>query len=183
MAKIELLSEQLLGIMVSRLAQELVENYDDFKDTVILGMQPRGVFLAERVSKRILAETGISVPVGYLDITFDRDDFRRRPVQAKANETKVPFIIEEKKVVLIDDVLYSGRSIRAALTAMLSFGRPAKVELLVMIDRMYGRDLPIQPNYIGKSVNTIQSQKVIVEWKEQGFEKDTIWLVNQADSN
>lgn len=179
MAKIKLLDTHRLDVVLSRLAQQLVENHNDFADSVILGMQPRGVFLASRICQRIEELEGIKVPIGKLDTTFYRDDFRRRDAPLSPNATHVPFIIEEKKVILIDDVLFTGRTVRAAISAMLAFGRPKKVEFLTLIDRKYSRDLPVEPNYTGLSVNTIQSQRVVVEWKEQGFEEDTIWLVNQ----
>ena len=177
MAHIILLNGQLLDITLSRLAQELIENHGDFSNSVILGLQPKGTFVASRIQRK-LASFGIpDVPLGYLDITFYRDDFRRRGTPIKANETHVPFIIEGKQVILIDDVLYTGRSVRAAMSAMMAFGRPEKVELLALIDRKYSRDLPIEPNYIGRSVNTIESQRVQAQWREQGFDEDHIWLV------
>lgn len=121
----------------------------------------------------------VQIPLGYLDTTFYRDDFRRRNEPLKANSTFMPFVIEEKRVLLVDDVLYTGRTIRAALSALAEFGRPQKVELLVLIDRIYSRDLPIQPDYVGRAVNTILSQRVQVEWKEQGNATDQIYLVTQ----
>ncbi|MFT5617661.1 MAG: pyrimidine operon attenuation protein/uracil phosphoribosyltransferase [Arenicella sp.] len=181
MAKLKLLDSQLMQITVNRLAQQLVENHDDFANSVLMGLQPKGIFLAERIQESLKSE-GIEVELGYLDTTFYRDDFRRKDAPLKPNATKVPFIIENKKVILIDDVLYTGRSVRAAMSAMLAFGRPDKVELLTMIDRKYSRDLPVSANYVGKTVNTIQSQRVQVQWKEQGFESDEIWLVNQVES-
>lgn len=179
MAKVNLYSNQLIDITISRLSQQLVENHGDFANSVILGLQPRGIFFAERIHERLKELEGVEIPVGYIDPTFYRDDFRRKDGPLKPNATKVPFIIEEKKVILVDDVLYTGRTVRAAISAMLAFGRPTSVELLTLIDRKYSRHLPIEPDYTGQSVNTIQSQKVIVEWKEQGFEEDNIWLVNQ----
>ena len=177
-----ILASPLLEIVISRLAQQLIESHQDFSDTVILGMQPRGIYFAERVGRelnRMLAETapGHAVPLGYLDATFYRDDFRRRDSPLRPNTTHVPFIIEDKRVILIDDVLATGRMVRAALDAMTAFGRPRKVELLVLIDRRYNRDLPIKPDYTGKRVNTLESQRVLVEWTEQGAEADRIWLV------
>jgi pyrimidine operon attenuation protein/uracil phosphoribosyltransferase len=112
-----------------------------------------------------------------LDITFFRDDFRRREKPLSANTTKIDFLIEGKKVVLIDDVLYTGRTVRAALDAMLAFGRPESVDCLVLIDRKYTRNLPIEANYIGKAVHTLEKQRVKVELREQGFEQDSVWLV------
>ena len=95
------------------------------------------------------------------------------------NETRVPFIIEKKKVILVDDVLYTGRSVRAAMDAMIAFGRPDKVELLILIDRIHSRDLPVEANYVGKKVNTIKSQKVLDELKEQNKIEDNIWLIDK----
>jgi pyrimidine operon attenuation protein/uracil phosphoribosyltransferase len=181
MAKLKLFDSAFLDIVISRLSQQIIENHDNFTESVILGMQPRGVLFANRIKNRIQEITGIEIEVGKLDITFYRDDFRHRAEPLKANETYVPFSLEGKKVLLIDDVLYTGRTVRAALDAMLAFGRPSKVELVTLIDRKYSRDLPIEATYVGKSVNTIQSQRVIVEWKEQGFESDTIWLASEIE--
>ena len=178
-----ILSSPLLEIVISRLCQELIERHQDFADTVLLGMQPRGIYFAERVARelnRTLNRTNSDsgVPLGYLDATFYRDDFRRRDSPLRPNTTHVPFLIENKKVILIDDVLATGRMVRAALDAMSAFGRPRKVELLVLIDRRYNRDLPIRPDYTGKRVNTLEPQRVLVEWTEQGAEMDRIWLID-----
>ena len=172
-----ILSSPLLEIVVSRLTQQLIENYQHFDDTVILGLQPRGIYFAERVARELSRALGRDVPLGYLDATFYRDDFRRRDTPLRPNTTHVPFIIENKRVILVDDVLATGRMVRAALDAMTAFGRPRKVELLVLIDRRYNRDLPIKPDYTGIRVNTLESQQVLVEWTEQGAEADRIWLV------
>lgn len=179
MQKKLILDSDLLDITISRLCQQLIENHDDFKDTVIIGMQPRGIFLAEIIHKKLTKDKKESIPLGYLDTTFYRDDFRRRQTPAKANETRVPFIIEGKKVVLVDDVLFTGRSIRAAMDAMIAFGRPATVELLVLIDRKRNRELPISADYIGKEVNTLASQRVLVELEAQGHKQNKIWLINK----
>jgi pyrimidine operon attenuation protein/uracil phosphoribosyltransferase len=182
MQKKLLLDHQLFEITIQRLCQQLIENHNDFRNTALIGLQPRGIYLANRIKATLEANLGYNIDLGYLDITFYRDDFRRREKPLKANATSMPFIIEEKKVVLIDDVLYTGRSIRAALDAMSAFGRPELIELLVLIERKYTRHLPIQPNYIGKSVNTMQSQRVQVEWSIQGAKKDNIWLINKTDT-
>jgi pyrimidine operon attenuation protein/uracil phosphoribosyltransferase len=173
-----ILDSQQLEITLSRLSQQLIENHDTFEDSVMLGLQPRGIFLAERLKQRIRQMTHTEVPLGYLDATFYRDDFRRRETPLKPNTTHVPFIIEDKNVILIDDVLFTGRTVRAALDAMTAFGRPRRVELLTLIDRKYSRDLPIEPNYVGKHVDSIFSQRVLVQWKEQGNPEDSIWLMN-----
>ena len=116
------------------------------------------------------------IKLGYLDITFFRDDFRRTEKPLEANKTNINFILENKKVIFIDDVLYTGRSIRAALTAVQSFGRPSEIELLVLIDRRFSRNLPIQPDYRGRQVDAINDEKVRVSWKENDGE-DAVYLV------
>lgn len=173
-----ILSSPLLEIMTSRLCQELIENHQNFENSVVMGLQPRGIFFAERVVAEIRAKTGNDIPLGHLDATFYRDDFRRRDSPLMPNKTNVPFLIEGKRVILIDDVLASGRMVRAALDAMTAFGRPKMVELMVLIDRRYNRELPIEPDYVGMKVSTLESQRVQVEWKEQGFEADHIWMVD-----
>lgn len=177
MQKKLILDSDLLTITVDRLCQELIENHADFNDTVLLGLQPRGIFLAEWIQEKLSKDLGHPIPLGYLDATFHRDDFRRREI-SKAAETKVPFLIEQKKVVLIDDVLYTGRTVRAALDAMIAFGRPEKVELLVLIDRKHTRELPIAANYVGKYVDTIESQRVLVEL-DALHKHNKIWLINK----
>jgi pyrimidine operon attenuation protein / uracil phosphoribosyltransferase len=172
-----ILSSPLLDISINRLCHQLIENHQDFSNSVILGLQPRGVILAKRMHNELEKICGCEIPFGQLDATFFRDDFRRKGT-ITPNSTKIPFLIEDKSVILIDDVISTARMVRAALDAMVSFGRPEKVELCVLIDRIYNRDLPISPNYIGMKVNTLDSQKVLVEWKEQGHEKDQIWLIN-----
>jgi pyrimidine operon attenuation protein/uracil phosphoribosyltransferase len=174
-----LLNAVEINIILHRLACQLVENHTDFKNTVIIGIQPRGVFLAERIIKILQEEYGIvDLNYGHLDITFYRDDFRRGEKPLEANKTKIDFIVEDKKVVFIDDVLYTGRSIRAALTAVQSFGRPAEIELLSFIDRRFSRHLPIQPDYNGRQVDAINEEKVIVNWKENDGE-DVVYLVSK----
>src|SRR6185503_14618430 len=179
MQKKLILDSDLLDITISRLCQQLIENHQDFSDTVILGLQPRGIFLAEIIHHKLEKLLKRTIPLGYLDATFHRDDFRRREIPVKANETRVPFVIEGKKVVLVDDVLFTGRTIRAAMDAMIAFGRPQKVELLVLIDRKYNRELPIEANYVGKVVNTLTSQRVLVELQAQGHKQNKIWLTNK----
>ena len=178
MQKKLILDSDLLDITISRLCQQLIENHQNFSDTVILGLQPRGIVLAEIIHQKLEKLLKTSIPLGYLDATFHRDDFRRRDTPVKANETRIPFVIEGKKVVLVDDVLFTGRTVRAAMDAMIAFGRPEKVELLVLIDRKYNRDLPIAPDYFGRVVNTLASQKVLVELEAKSL-NNKIWLVNK----
>ena len=181
MQKRLILDSLLLDITLSRLSQQLIENHGNFSNTAILGLQPKGIFLAEILQKKLETEVNSPIEMGYLDTTFYRDDFRRRDIPVKANETKIPFIIEDKKVILVDDVLYTGRSVRAALDAMIAFGRPSKVELLVLVNRSYSRDLPIAPDYVGKYVNTLDTQKVLVELVGQGYKQNKIWLINKQE--
>jgi len=172
-----LLSAKEIHIILHRLACQLLENHLDFSNTVLIGIQPRGIFLAERLTQILNEDYGIkNIKLGSLDITFYRDDFRRGDKTLEANATKIDFIVEDKKVVLIDDVLYTGRSIRAALTAIQSFGRPLEIELLTLIDRRFSRHLPIQPNYRGRQVDAINNEKVKVMWEENDGE-DAVYLV------
>ena len=171
-----ILTEQQLNITIKRLAHQVLENHVDLSNTVLIGLQPRGVFLSDQIVDEIKKETAADkIQYGKLDITFYRDDIRKQ--LHIANRTDIPFSIEGKNVVLIDDVLYTGRTIRAALDALLDFGRPEKVELCVLIDRRFSRQLPIQPDYIGKSIDAIVSQKVKVFWKTKDG-KDEVCLVN-----
>lgn len=179
MQKKLILDSDLLDITIRRLCQQLIERHGDFSETVIIGMQPRGIHVAEIIHAKLEKDTKKNIPLGYLDATFYRDDFRRREIPARANETRIPFIIEGKKVVLVDDVLFTGRTIRAAMDAMIAFGRPAKVELLVLIDRKYTRELPVAADYVGKAVNTLTSQRVLVELEAQGHKQNKIWLINK----
>jgi pyrimidine operon attenuation protein/uracil phosphoribosyltransferase len=172
-----LLNATEVHIALQRLACQLIENHDSFKNTVLIGIQPRGVFLAERLKSILETDYKMKdLKVGYLDITFYRDDFRRSNKILEANKTHIDFIVEDKKIVFIDDVLYTGRSIRSALTAIQSFGRPLEIELLTLIDRRFSRHLPIQPDYRGRQVDAIGEEKVKVCWKEQDGE-DAVYLV------
>lgn len=179
MRKKLIIDPRQLDITIDRLCQQLIENHGDFQNTVILGLQPRGVFLADIVHQKLEVALNKKVNKGYLDTTFHRDDFRRRETPVLANATRIDFVIEDKNVILIDDVLYTGRSVRAALDAMIAFGRPKNVELMVLVDRRYSRHLPIAANYVGKHVNTLESQKVLVELKAQGFKENKISLINK----
>jgi pyrimidine operon attenuation protein/uracil phosphoribosyltransferase len=179
MQNLTLLEGKKFQITLERLCHQLIENHNDFSDAVIIGIQPRGIYLSKRIAKE-LAKIIPNKPIesGILDITFYRDDFRRGDSPLVPNSTQIDFIIEGKKVILVDDVLWTGRTIRAAMDAMLAFGRPAKVELLVLVDRRYSRQLPIEPDYIGIKVDAISSQKVVVSWKEAD-QKDKVILVSE----
>ena len=166
-----LLTSKEINIILHRLACQLIENHLDFSTTILIGIQPRGKFLAQRLAALLEEEYQIKeIKLGFLDITFFRDDFRRGEKPLEANKTEINFIVEDKKVVFIDDVLYTGRSIRSALTAIQSFGRPSEIELLTLIDRRFSRHLPIQPDYRGRQVDAINNEKVVVKWKENDGE-------------
>tara|TARA_R110002073_G_scaffold15953_3_gene62149 strand:+ start:18781 stop:19320 length:540 start_codon:yes stop_codon:yes gene_type:complete len=179
MSKKVLLNSKEIEIILHRLACQLIENHNDFSETVLIGLQPRGSYLAQRLADILTSDYKIkNLNVGLLDITFYRDDFRRRDEPLEATDTEIDFLIEDKKVVLIDDVLFSGRSVRAALTAIQSYGRPENVELLVLIDRRFSRHLPIQPNYRGRQVDAINEERVIVNWEEL-HKKDAVYIDNK----
>lgn len=162
-----LIGPKEIDVILNRLACQLVENHSDFENTVLIGLQPRGLPLLSRLSDILKSQYAISdIPTGRLDTTFYRDDFRRRDSPLKANQTRIDFLIEGKRVVFVDDVLFTGRSIRAALDAVLSFGRPSEIELLVLVDRRFSRELPIQPDYVGRQVDSIASERVLVEWDD-----------------
>jgi len=174
-----LLNAKEINIILHRLACQLIENHNDFSETVLIGLQPRGKFLANRLAKVLKEDYSIgNIKYGHLDITFFRDDFRRGEKILEANTTEINFIVENKNIVFIDDVLYTGRSIRAALTAIQSFGRPNEIELLTLIDRRFSRHLPIQPNYRGRQVDAINEEKVKVNWIENEGE-DAVYLVQE----
>jgi pyrimidine operon attenuation protein/uracil phosphoribosyltransferase len=169
-----LLDKEKFDVTIKRLCHQLIEVHGDFKNSAIIGLQPRGVFLAQRIKKELEAILkNKKVNCGELDITFYRDDFRRK--ELIPNRTNIDFIIEEKNVVMVDDVLFTGRTIRAGLDAMLAFGRPKDVELLVLVDRRFSRHVPIQAKYAGITIDSIESQNVKVEWKEtEGNDKVTL---------
>ncbi|HLT34146.1 MAG TPA: bifunctional pyr operon transcriptional regulator/uracil phosphoribosyltransferase PyrR [Aquaticitalea sp.] len=177
MSQKALLNAKEVNIILHRLACQLIENHHDFSNTVLIGLQPRGKYVANRLAGILQNEYNIKdIQLGHLDITFFRDDFRRGEKTLEANSTEINFLVEDKNIVFIDDVLYTGRSIRAALTAIQSFGRPNEIELLVLIDRRFSRHLPIQPNYRGRQVDSINEEKVKVHWKENEGE-DAVYLI------
>ncbi len=180
MNKRELLNKKEIEITIERLCQQLIENHSDFKETVIVGVQPRGTFLSKRIISQLeLLVSPDLIQNGNIDISFHRDDLMRRPEPIVPEVMDMDFSVEGKNVVLVDDVLYTGRSIRSAIDALMAFGRPNTVELLVLINRRFSRHLPIQPNYVGRTIDAIDSERVIVEWEELTA-KDRVLMIKSA---
>ena len=171
-----LLENKQLEVTLTRLCYQLIEVHNDFSNTVIIGLQPRGIYLAHRIHKLLEGILKKKIHCGDLDTTFYRDDFRKK--ELKPNKTNIDFIIEDKNVILVDDVLFTGRTIRAGLDAMLAYGRPNDVELLVLVDRRFSRNVPIQAKYIGLVIDSIETQNVKVEWEETD-KKDRVTLIDK----
>ena len=177
----KILNANELSTILHRLCFQLIEDHNDFSETVLVGIQPRGVQLANRLLKLLVDNNKTNkIDLGLLDITFFRDDFRRNEKSLKANSTKLDFSIENKTIILIDDVLFTGRSIRAALDALQSYGRPKSVQLLALIDRRFSRELPIQPDYCGIQVDSRLNEKVKVNWNENDGE-DSVYLIKNKE--
>ena len=180
MPKKILLDSKKIDLILNRLVCELIENHKDFNNTVLIGLQPRGTYLIEKLLKIFKKKyPNINIESGILDFTFFRDDFRRSEKTLKASSTQINFSIENKNVVLIDDVLFTGRSIKAAMSSIDSYGRPNSIELLVLIDRRYRREIPIQANYCGAKIDTFKGDKVNVVWNENS-KKDVIYIENNG---
>jgi pyrimidine operon attenuation protein/uracil phosphoribosyltransferase len=176
-----LLNNLKINVLLNRLTCQLLEFHEDFSNSVLIGLQPRGIYLLERIVDLLKNEYGIKdVKVGKLDTTFYRDDFRRSEKIHFAKATELNFEVEGRKIVLIDDVLYTGRSIRAALTAIDYYGRPSIIELLVLIDRRFSRHLPIQPDYLGVQIDAIEGDKVRVEWRKSDRENDCVYIEKES---
>ena len=176
-----LLNDYEMNVTIERLCQQLIEKHDIFENTVIIGIQPRGIFLSKRLVAKLNSKLKhSSVKSGCLDISFHRDDLRIRKNPIIPKSIDIDFNIEQKHVVLVDDVVYTGRSVRSALDALMIFGRPNTVELLTLISRNFSRHLPIQPDYIGKIVNVLDSEKIIVNWKEEN-KKDNVLIINTSN--
>ncbi len=166
---VEVLDEAGVRRALTRIAHEVVERNGGARDVTFVGIHTKGVPLARRIAAAVSRIEGAGTPpeVGAVDVTLYRDDSGRRGSTAKVEPTEIPFDLTDRKVVLVDDVLYTGRTIRAALDALTDFGRPAAVQLAVLVDRGH-RELPIRADYVGKNVPTSRGQKVRVELSEYG---------------
>jgi pyrimidine operon attenuation protein / uracil phosphoribosyltransferase len=168
-----ILTEEELGLTIKRLSHQLLENHLSFQDLVIIGIQPRGIYFSDRIVQQINEQIKpAKITYGKLDNTFYRDDVRQG--LHTLNQTDMLFSVENKTVILVDDVLYTGRTIRASMDALLTFGRPAKVELCILIDRRFSREVPIQADFVGRSIDTIITQRVKVLWKERDGKEEVI---------
>ena len=152
--------------MLMRMTHEILERHKDMAHLVLIGIRTGGVFLADRIKKNILTIEGADVPRGDLDITLYRDDWTRISQQPIVQTTELPFSLDEKEVILVDDVLFTGRTVRAAMDALIDFGRPDRIELAVLVDRGH-RELPIEANYVGNHMETIRDTMVNVYLKEK----------------
>ncbi|MFH1416180.1 MAG: bifunctional pyr operon transcriptional regulator/uracil phosphoribosyltransferase PyrR [Elusimicrobiota bacterium] len=162
-----------LARKIKRLASEIIDDAQGEENLVLIGIHSKGVYLARRLKDEIKKYTGKDVPMGTLDITLYRDDFSRNPVQTKIKETKIEFDITGKYIVLVDDVIWSGRTIRAALDEIIDFGRPDKVRLCVLIDRG-GRELPIEPNFTGISISIKKNELIEVHSRDTDGKDEVI---------
>ena len=177
--KLVLMNEESVSRTIKRLCHEIIENNSNCKDVVLIGIHNRGVPISQRIQNKIKELIGIDLQRGSLDITFHRDDYRERLVVPELMGTDINFSLDGKIVVLVDDVLYSGRTVRAALDELNSFGRASKVQLAVLVDRGH-RELPIKPDYVGKNVPTHEGEHVDVTLKETD-ENDSVFLIRNRD--
>ena len=175
-----LLNEKKIEIILRRLCYQLKEKHGDFSKTILVGLQPRGTLLLECLVKLLNEQGLMNLKLRKLDTTFFRDDYRRNEKPLNANKTEMNQSVEGMDVVFIDDVLYTGRSIRSALTAIDTYGRPNSIELLVLIDRRFSRHLPIQPDYLGAQVDALQGDKVRVIWSKNSA-KNIVYLEKNSE--
>lgn len=175
-----ILSEQGFELTLERLAHQLIEDFDDFDNVCMIGIQESGVTLAEQLFTRIKQINKKQTPeFGKLDITFYRDDYRHKEKPLKASATEITFLIENKTVILVDDVLYTGRTVHAAISALQDFGRPKAVKMLCLVDRRFNRHFPISSDYYGITVDALDNAFVKVHWLDQGKGK----IVMNSPSN
>ena len=175
--KIQIMDSKDIGKKLIRISHEIIENHADIGNLVFLGIHNRGVPIASRLKRIILGITNIDIPNGSLDITFHRDDYRERLLMPEIRGTDIPFNLDDKVVILVDDVLFSGRTIRAALDEIISFGRPSIVRLAVLIDRGH-RELPIRADFIGKNIPTNSGEHVQVYLNDTD-EEEGVFIIRE----
>ncbi|MHC1738643.1 MAG: bifunctional pyr operon transcriptional regulator/uracil phosphoribosyltransferase PyrR [Ignavibacteriaceae bacterium] len=177
--KANLIDEIGLSRIITRMAHEIIEKNKGSKNLVLMGLRTRGEFLAKRIHQKIEEIEQLNIPLGILDVTLYRDDFRTRLKQPQVSVSNITFDINDKDIVLIDDVLYTGRTIRSALCALMDYGRPSTIQLCVLVDRGH-RELPITADYAGKNIPTSIDEEVRVKLKEVDGE-DAVYLVDVKD--
>jgi pyrimidine operon attenuation protein/uracil phosphoribosyltransferase len=173
--KAKLVDKEGLDRILTRIAHEILEKNKGSKNLVLIGMRTRGEFLAKRLQKKIKDIDGVELPFGVLDVTLYRDDFRTRLKQPQVSVSDITFDINEKDVILVDDVLYTGRTVRSALNALMDFGRPSSIQLCILVDRGH-RELPIRADYAGKNIPTSLNEEIKLKVEEYDGE-DAIYLV------
>ena len=161
----EVVDQVTMKRALTRITYEIIERNQTIQDVVLIGIKTRGIYIASRVADRLKQLEGIEVPVGELDITLYRDDKKETPAEAELHSSDIPVSLEGKEVILIDDVLYTGRTIRAAMDAVMDYGRPRKISLAVLVDRGH-RELPIRADYVGKNIPTAKTEEILVEMQE-----------------
>ncbi len=179
-----ILNSKRFTLTIDRLCHELIEEYGNFENACIIGIQQHGVWLADHLHRRLLRILKLKhIEYGKLDITFYRDDFRIRDKPLSASTTEINFLVDDKRVILVDDVLYTGRTVQSALTALQHYGRPQKVELLSLVDRRFNRHLPIQSDYYGLMIDALEEAYVKVEWEERDGENQVILFAHKKDKD
>ncbi|MCL6493797.1 MAG: bifunctional pyr operon transcriptional regulator/uracil phosphoribosyltransferase PyrR [Ignavibacterium sp.] len=173
--KAKLVDKEGLDRILTRIAHEILEKNKGSKNLVLIGMRTRGEFLAKRLQQKIKDIDGVELPLGVLDVTLYRDDFRTRLKQPQVSVSDITFDINEKDVILVDDVLYTGRTVRSALNALMDFGRPSSIQLCILVDRGH-RELPIRADYVGKNIPTSLNEEIKLKVEEYDGE-DAIYLV------
>ncbi|GAB4451688.1 MAG: bifunctional pyr operon transcriptional regulator/uracil phosphoribosyltransferase PyrR [Bacteroidia bacterium] len=176
LSQITLLEKKYLEVVILRLSRQIIEQYYSSENLVIIGVQPRGIYLS-RIIHSLLVESKKIKGLQYaeLDVTFYRDDFKIKPLAPSPQKISPDFSVENKNIILIDDVLYTGRTIRAALDAIQNYGRPSSVELLVLVNRRFSRQLPIEANYVGINIDSFDNQKVQINWAND-WKKSKVYL-------
>jgi pyrimidine operon attenuation protein/uracil phosphoribosyltransferase len=174
----EIMDAARVARTLDRMAHEIVERHPDLSGAALIGVRSRGVPLALRLARLVKQASGVDLPVGALDISLYRDDFTTMAPQPVTKGTEIPFSIDGRSVIIVDDVLFTGRTVRAALDQLIDFGRPARIELAVLVDRGH-RELPIRADYVGKTITTSLAQSVQVRLREQDGE-DSVDLEERA---
>lgn len=175
----EVVDQVTMKRALTRINYEIIERNQTIQDVVLIGIKTRGIYIASRVADRLKQLEGIEVPVGELDITLYRDDKKETPAEAELHSSDIPVSLEGKEVILIDDVLYTGRTIRAAMDAVMDYGRPRKISLAVLVDRGH-RELPIRADYVGKNIPTAKTEEILVEMQELDG-KDRIMILKEEE--